>query len=478
MSTRKTRAPKAGVVRGSTIITQGELDSFKSNGGLPMEVSFRINQGTVQGISVATSLPEYSVEQFQSTLGARTYKTFQTVISKDDLQYLYKRCDIAANAVDVPANDIFSKWFKIQSSINTLPPELELLDQRLHTKDIFLEAYRYCRLYGLGIVVLGLADDQPLDKPVGNVTGIDYLRAYSSREIYRIEWDEDPQSATFGQIKDYVITLKKRITSEAKIIHASRIIHVMEKTIEKSPWGISVLEPGYDLFQILKNTDWSAGEAYFQQASPLFVLNWEVTPDKLAPTAEELSAMRSDLETLHVLKRFIKPSNYNLDVVPGSGRLPDPGMIWNPLVERIAGSVKVPKTILLGTSAGALASGETNLAQYYKDVASVQGNFVEPMLRGFYTKLQKWKALSEGDFKFSWNSLWELDESEKTKIMFTKAQTAVLLMPIVNDTDWIKRKILGMTEEEILADANFAPKPMPTNPRIGSTQQSTVAGKP
>ena len=183
-------------------------------------------------------------------------------------------------------------------------------------------------------------------------------------------------------------------------MHSSRVIHLNERTRRRSPWGISILTAAYDLFQILKNTDWSAGEAYYQNASPLYELTWNEQAEN-PPSLEEKTRAADDLEDLHVKKRFMHPEDWHLNVIQGSGRIADPNLIWAPIIERIAGRVGVPKQILLGTSAGALASGETNLQQWYKDIAELQHGKATQWLRRFYSILMDAGVVPWGSIRLS-----------------------------------------------------------------------------
>jgi|GEM_PF-6661844 len=401
-------------------------------------------------------IPKYMYKKTgYPTIGAKEFKLFQTDVGKDDLRYLYEREGLAANAVDIPANDAFSKWFKVQAyegeKENTkLEDTIWEFNQKLNVKGCFLDAYRYCRLYGVGLVFLGLADQTGdlASEPKG-VREIEYLVPISAEEIKEINFEKDPSSKRYGEISSYEVNVALPSGTRAKTVHPQRVIHVMERTLKRNPWGISLLLPAYDLFTILKNTDWSAGEAYYQSSSPLFILSY---PSKRKPSDAELDAAESDLTDISVRSRYIKPSDWEFATVQGSGRLPDPGMFWNPVVERIAGAMKVPKQILLGTSAGALASGEVNLAQYYKDIASTQSDFITPRLMQFYSRLQEWRILPEGDFDLIWNPLWEMDEKEKAEIWKLKADTARTLIgeegkPQLATIEEIRKQILGLEPE-------------------------------
>lgn len=424
-----------------------QLQDFRESG---MLTQYLVNDQVV---------PEYSFRGEKSRAGAgKDWKLFPKNVSNDDLLYLYERCDIAGTTIDTPARDVWSKGFKIKvidekgGEIQDSPLEKEIyrLNKEHKILAAFEEAHRYSRLFGLGIVVMGLADGKEIINPVDQAQDLSFVRAFSDMEIDKINFDKKPESKTFGNIETYDISIAGDTQTKFSV-HQDRVIHVMEKTILKSARGISVLKGPFDLFQILKNTDWSAGEAYYQNASPLFVLTWE---GEEVPPLEEKERMKSDIEDFHVKKRIIMPAAYKLEAIQGSGQLPNPGNVWNPIIERISGAVGLPKQILLGTSAGALASGETNLQQYYKDVAGDQVTFAEPLLIDFYTRLQRWGVLPEGRFEIVWASLWQMSERDTAIIGYRNMQRGVLALgssqrgiPALMSVTEVRHRILGLPPE-------------------------------
>lgn len=432
-------------MKGIAVLNFNQFQEFQSTGLIP---EYRID---------GEQIPAYAFSGAGRKFGAgKKWKLFPKDIGKEDLLYLYRRIDIAANAIDIPAKDVWSKGFTIKvtdddgKEVMDSPLEKAIwqLNKDCKVKAIFEEAYRYARLFGLGIVVIGLADNKKLIEPVERAQSVTYLRAFSSMEVTDFTYDRDPTSERFGEIATYKVAIMGDETTKFET-HASRVIHVMEKTVHKSPLGVSVLEAPYDLFQILKNTDWSAGEAYYQNASPIFVIQWE---GEEAPTKTEKDAMKADLEDLHVKKRMIMPKAFEFKAIQGSGSLPNPENVWNTIIERIAGGVKIPKQILLGTSAGALASGEVNLQQYFKDIAGTQSNFAEPLLLDFYGRLQEWGILPEGEFDIEWTPLWEMSEKERAAIGYQKMQTASLAVGSKRNTPLMsieeaREQILGLTPE-------------------------------
>lgn len=434
-------------MKGISVLRFDQLQDFRETGLITQHL---VNDQVV---------PEYAFTGTKSRAGAeKDSKLFPKNISNEDLLYLYLRCDIAGTAIDTPARDVWSKGFKIKAidekggEIQDSPLEKAIYQLNKEHKILaaFEEAHRYSRLFGLGIVVMGLADGKKIKESVDKAQSLSFVRAFSDMEIDELKFDKIRMSEHFGKIETYDISIAGDIQTKFSA-HRDRVVHVMEKTKLKNARGISVLEGPFDLFQVLKNTDWSAGEAYYQNASPLFVLTWE---GEEVPPKDEKEQMKTDIEDLHAKKRIIMPAAYKLEAIQGSGQLPDPGNVWGPIIKRIAGAVNIPEQILLGTSAGALASGETNLQQYYKDIAGVQVTFAEPLLVDFYTRLQRWGILPEGRFEIEWASLWQMSERDTAIIDYRKMQRGVLALgsaqrgiPALMTVQEIRHHILGLPLE-------------------------------
>jgi phage-related protein (TIGR01555 family) len=460
------------------ILNQTQYSQFQTNGLIP--------EFTTNG----QQIPAFTMGAYN---GHKEGTLFQNSIAYEDFDYLYRRCDIAANAVDIIPKTLWGKGWrtKIRNSageeIKNSPIAKQLLDleKKLNIKGAFEEAHNYARRTGLGIIVLGFADNKELSEKVEKASKLNYLRVFSNSEIDDITYDTNPVSENYGQVTSYKITLNKD-ASTTFTVDASRVIHVNEKIIGRDIRGVSVLEAPYDLLQILKNTDWAAGEAYYQNASPLYVLSWDdVDPNATGePSATEKAQMKSDIENLHVRKRFIKPLSYKLEVVQGSGRIADPQVIWNPIIERVAGAVGTPKQLLLGTSAGALASGETNLAQWYGDIANKQTGWAEPYLNEFYGKLQTIGIIADCTITVEWATLWAMDKKEEAEIQKIKIEAAVAATqgekPLMT-VEEAREQILGLnptvgsgTKQEFQTNAPHQHPPQADHSRLISDLQKII----
>lgn len=452
----------------TALLNASQYKQFQTNGVVP---TFEVNGQQIPAFSMGAG-------NNSGFSAGKNWKLFPDSIDYTDLWYLYKRCDIAANAVDLTPAAVWGKgWtIKVHNDVGTELKESDLeksvlnLNKSVNVRGYFEEAHRYARCLGLGIIVMGLADDLDLSEPVESASELSYLSSFSSDEVTDIFFDKDPQSSEYGKIESYEITVGGDSKNKF-VVHNSRVIHITEKTVKKNARGVSVLESSYDLFQILKNTDWAAGEAYYQNASPLYNLSWDdtVTPTgsvSSEPTAAEKQQIKADLEDLHVKKRFIKPKSWSLEVVQGSGHIADPQMIWSPIIERIAGAVGTPKQLLLGTSAGALASGETNLADWYGKTALRQTGWAEPLLNMFYSRLQTYGVLPEGNIDIEWPSQWEMDAKEKAEIKQIQVNTAVAAVGAPS--------ALGVSGSAVMTLEEAREQILGLTPQLGGGQQQQI----
>jgi phage-related protein (TIGR01555 family) len=352
-------------------------------------------------------------------------------IPPENFWKLYRRCDIASTAINIIPNYVWdgkidvkifnSQGTEIQNS--QLEKMASEITRRLKPDQIFKQAHIYARVTGFGLVVAGFADNLSLANPLTSAKEIIWLKAFSSDQV-TIKYDENPASPTFGDILNYEITIQQKETNKI-IVHKTRAWMVYEGIDIKRPKGISALEAPYNLINILMNTDWSAGESYYQNSSPLYIVSWDdsITAEPITPTERE--KVLGDMSTINARKKIAKPKSWTIEVIQGSGKISDPRMLWESLIERIAGAFGIPKQLLLGTSAGALASGEVNMQQVYKDISLRQTGWAEPYLLDFFTRLQNAGILpSEDTMAIIWPTHYEMDEKEKAEIGKLKIETA------------------------------------------------------
>jgi hypothetical protein len=300
----------------SVFLSAQQCSEFMINGALPVP-------------GYTANRPAPGIPRGRSDLPSGSNRSFPASISVEDFWYLYRRCDIAENAVDiVPKNVWGNKWelqvFDEQGAEladSLLEKAAYQLTRQYNLNLVFQEAHVYARCLGFGLIVIGLRDGKTLDQPAQGKAELSYLSVYSGDEVEPI-YDRDETSDMYRQVIGYQVTPEQDAKNKFEV-HASRCLMVFEKKNSKQPHGVSILQAPYDLFLILKNTDWSAGEAYYQNASPLYELSWDDTESVEDITLAEKEQAKGDLEDLNARKRIIHPKSWELKVIQGSGRIAD-----------------------------------------------------------------------------------------------------------------------------------------------------------
>jgi hypothetical protein len=220
-----------------------------------------------------------------------------------------------------------------------------------------------------GVLVMGFRDGLPLDKPLsrGNYPLL-YFAVYGEPSITISEWDNDETSPRFGRPTMYtlqtagpVISGQRQVVRKSIRVHWSRVVHITEFPEEDDIYGLPRLLPIFNHLIDLEKIMGAGSEVYWLNARGGMALS----ADKDANiTDEALADMRSQVDQFeHQLRRTLALQGVTAQMLQAT--VQDPSMMTDKLLDVIAGSVGIPKRILLGTERGELSSDqdENNWAQ-------------------------------------------------------------------------------------------------------------------
>ena len=193
---------------------------------------------------------------------------FQVNISNADLYEMYKRNQLAHNIVFDVAYDVLSGGFTVTDSNGEENKQLNAPTQELYASTIhqpLLKAILYARLYGSGGILLGYRDTGGFEKVANTRDKIDYLFSIPNKWIQERVAEKDNAGNTVIPPK-----LAKYVLSNPSVnIDASRIVHLQPLSIEENLDGESCLHSIFDVLTVLKNMDWSTGQAMFWHGAGL-----------------------------------------------------------------------------------------------------------------------------------------------------------------------------------------------------------------
>lgn len=344
----------------------------------------------------------------------------------------YRRGDIATRIVDSYPNACWSNIPLIvedkqeqditpwEKDVNTLFTELDFW-QHVRKLDKLVNLGKYAVLY------IGFNDNKSLDQPVTKGAKPIFLKALAEDVAAIDTYVIDPLNKRFGLPEKYNITLKQNSKDSVQtLVHWSRVIHVAERTLDDECEGQSILESIWNKLIDLEKISGGSAEIFWLNARAGIAL--EADADVDLGDEEDKKALTKEIEAYqHNLTRIMRTRG--ITIKPLTQDIKSPKDQFDICVSLIAGSVSIPKRILLGTEAGELASSqdENNWNNQVKDrrvnfcEIHILDRFVDYMM-----ELGIIKALSnENSYSWEWPSLVSISEKDKAEIGNKKTASLV-----------------------------------------------------
>ncbi len=297
----------------------------------------------------------------------------QQILPDAELSALYRGEGFAARVVDLPANDMVREWFKVEG--DTDGAILGYLDD-LKARGEFSRALKWSRLFGGGLIVMGLDDGQELDEELkeDNLQSISFLHTYDKGQAHRKSFYTDQENPKFGQTEIYTITPNQGTPIE---VHETRVLPFDGIDIprrarsERNGWGDSVLQRVFTRLRGL--ADAYIGIEALINEFVIGVLTIDNLQDLIAGGQEDDVRKRLALIDLsrHTLRTILidKEEEYKRISAQAGGL----HQLLNKLEQAMSAVSGIPVTLLFGQSpAGLKATGDSDIRFYYDSVAAQQ----------------------------------------------------------------------------------------------------------
>ncbi len=328
---------------------------------------------------------------------------FQAKITDSDLYSMYKRNQLAHNIIINVAYDVFSSGFKCVTLEGEEDEEFNAEVQQIYERFIhypLFKTYLQARLYGSAGLLIGFDDGNSFDKPTKEGDKISYLYSIPHEWVSYVAPEKDELNNIILPQKLAYYELKYLKTSSSKI-DASRLAHIQPSSIEDDFEGESALFCIFDVLTVLKNMDWSTGQAMFRHGGGLTT----VIPGDDA-SQEEINAIDetvSEINTKTILT--LTPGCSVQHDRPGAL---DPEKYYNVITAQISGGSNIPISILMGAQAGAVQASSKDRKDYADFLHAIQVNDLTPILIQIIKRFQASKQISKGhkidDFLIQWNT--------------------------------------------------------------------------
>lgn len=368
-------------------------------------------------------------------LGAVNQKTQHTYMSHSDpamLESSYRGSSWFGKIVDIPAEDSVKKWRQWNAKADEIE-KIEATEKRLQLKTKVRDALILKRLHG-GSVLLptGLPGRPEKELRVESIRQ-DSLKGLTMLSRYQIQTEglvQDIESPYFGGPEFYVIN---NATGTVRI-HPSRVIRFSgrrftHQNITDDGWGDSIWLRMADAIQ---NSE-TGGAALTQLLveAKIDIISMPDLVANMATDADEARLMRrmtiaTQLKSVANTLILDKDDEFTQKVI-NFGSIPDAVMT---LLQIMCGVADIPMTRLIGTQAKGLGNGgDIDLVNYYANVNARQELDLEPAL----TPLDRMLIMDavgaiDPSTWYSWRSLTEMTDKEKSEVEERYAKTAETLV--------------------------------------------------
>ncbi len=291
-------------------------------------------------------------------------------ITLDELFAMYLRNDVANRAVHAYPKATWRDMPIIMDEQGSSPDEedddfsafvqdVDALFEQFQIPYWLERADRLASIGQFGLLVCGFNDAMTMDQPLTGNAKLIYLQAYLQRNITVSQWDTDPKSERFGKPLVYTVQtgafgIQQSSAIKSFRVHHTRVIHIAEQLDQDDTFGMPRLEPVFNRFMDMEKVVGGASEMYWLNGSRGVAL----TADADANIDDAaLADMKTQLDEFdHQLRRNIALQGVTAQQL--AVQIQDCSLLVDKLMDLIAGTLGIPKRILLGAEAGNLASSQ------------------------------------------------------------------------------------------------------------------------
>ncbi len=382
-------------------------------------------------------------------------KPVNATATRSTLDDMYHGDDIARTIAGKAPEDMVRKWIDIsvelgeegesENEAETADDTLQALND-LDAKGAFREALTWARVYGGGMIFVGVDDGagdniEALAEPVNEsrVRSIDFLQVFDRFDVeIETEYDDHADGmAKFGTPKTYRIQNLQGVRGSnlpSLVVHESRFLRFdgpitsRQRRIRNNGWNDSVYTR---IEQLLADygTSWGSVAHLLQDfAAGVYKM------DGLAAmmSGEDFATVYSRLQSMDLCRSTVRMTpidseleDYQRMTTPVTG-LAD---LLHSFMLRVSSAAEMPVTVLFGASPSGLNStAEGDLSVWYDRVGSMQETDLRPQIMRLINLLflaaeGPTKGRTPDGWELTFNPLWQLDEKELAEARKTQADT-------------------------------------------------------
>lgn len=402
------------------------------------------------------------------------------ILTRQELENMYRGSWLAKKIVNAVADDMTREWLHVTFDGEELGTTIEQAEKRFALKRKTNEALKWSRLYGGAVIIIGTRDRnlaKPLD--VKNVRKGD-LRYLHVVDRWRLSpagsLNRDLESPNFGMPDSYVL-------AESTVqVHHTRVLRFNGEKLpyfawlRNAMWDDSVLQHVMDSLMNCDTTTQAIATMMFE--SNVDVVKSEGLADVLARKDGE-AVLTKRFQVAALLKSFNRM--LLLDGTESYEKKQNSFANLDKVIQQfmidVSGAADIPMTRLFGTSAtGMNATGDNDVRNYYDMVSAKQEAELRPQLEYLYEVLVRSElGHMPEDFRFDFNPLWQLSETEQATVEKTRAERDQVYLNAGVVTEALVARELrergtyrNMTDDDIELVEELS-KPMDESGEVGKT---------
>lgn len=400
------------------------------------------------------------------------------ILTRQELENMYRGSWLAKKIVNAVADDMTREWLHVTFDGEELGTTIEQAEKRFALKRKTNEALKWSRLYGGAVIIIGTRDKnlaKPLD--VKNVRKGD-LRYLHVVDRWRLSpagsLNRDLESPNFGMPDSYVL-------AESTVqVHHTRVLRFNGEKLpyfawlRNAMWDDSVLQHVMDSLMNCDTTTQAIATMMFE--SNVDVVKSEGLADVLARKDGE-AVLTKRFQVAALLKSFNRM--LLLDGTESYEKKQNSFANLDKVIQQfmidVSGAADIPMTRLFGQSAAGLnATGDNDVRNYYDMVSAKQEAELRPQLEYLYEVLVRSElGHMPEDFRFDFNPLWQLSETEQATVEKTRAERDQVYINAGVVTEALVARELkergtyrNMTDDDIELVEELS-KPMDENGEVG-----------
>ena len=333
----------------------------------------------------------------------------EVLLDDSELLNAYRFAWLPARIVDVPADHATRHWRKWSADPKTVDA-IEEIEQDLALQQKVNECLKTARLFGrAGIYIKTTSRTQ--GRPL-----------HPSEKIQSLEVVELPSNHASGILTRFKPSARAQHSDTVRInntnVHRTRIIELRGRYVPRMPDGDSVLNPVYKACLNADSTSANIAALVFEAKVDVFkipnLMEMVGDADYENRLIQRLSIANHGKSVTNSLLMDAEESYEQKHV--NFGGLND---VLLTALQIASGASGIPATKLLGTSVGGLnAKGDSEVRDFYDEVASQQSNIIAPALRRIDKLILNEVGAPDGT-DYEWCSLWQETESEKASNIST-----------------------------------------------------------